>query len=364
MQSTRYSSESAKMKKILYGILAVLLVVALLTGVTAAFTVESSSVNPNGALSPGDSVTAVAKISIKGGTGPSISLASPLTNPAWHINIMRGSVRITETGGSGKLYSISSWSLNYDEDIALEISMTGVVGNDLAGKSVIVMTITQDGGKSDGGAVTYSSPAQSVYNPAEVNSKISSLRDQIKTLKEQALLYANSGINVDSGNNSIASAESYLSSAESYGTKNLKAAFAAISNAETAVKNAGREISGAALAGVNSNIAATEEIIATLIEKGKTNEANIISTNLMEVRSDYNALSAEYKNGAAPDCGAALTKSGEVLASANDFLVKAEQGIDILKYWWVLLIVLGVAVVVVGVVLIIRRRGSGWDELG
>lgn len=351
------------MKKVVSAILAVLLVLAFFAGTAAAFELNSSSVNPNGALAPGDSVTAVANIKIPGGTGPSLGLSTPLTKAAWHINIMRGSVKITELDGGGSLYSISSWSLNYDEDISLEISMTGLVDNNLAGKSIIVMTITQD--KNAGaGLTTYSTPAQSVYNPADITTSVANLRAQIALLKEQAQYYANYGINVDSANNSIASAESYLNSAESYGSSNIKAAFKALDNADAAVKSAGNELSAAALSRIAGNIDATNMVIASLIEKGKTNEANIISTKLMEVKTSYNTLSAEYNNRNMPDCREALGNSENVLAQANDFLEKANSGIDILKYWWVLLIILGVAAVVVVVVVIVKHRGNGWDELG
>ncbi|HJJ28224.1 MAG TPA: hypothetical protein O0X70_02400 [Methanocorpusculum sp.] len=355
------------MKKILYAILAVLLVAVAFTGSAAAFTVDESTVvvNPSGSLSPKDSVSAVVTISLPENSEATFSFTTPLDKASWHIELIMGGVTMTYTDLSGKTASPSDfWTKTYADAYSLKITLNGVVGSDLAGNQIRVMTIMQSG-TAAGGLTTYSTPEQVVYNPSTVTSTVAEKQSEITSIREDAVFYSAFGIDVTEINDQIASAESYLSSAESYlANNNLNAAYTALDNGKTAVTNADRGVARLALDKIADDVTETKAIIEELLNKNWTNEGSILSSKLTEVTSNYNLINTEYNAGNSPDCRETLQSAEDLHALADEYLLKSNSTPDILQYWWVLLIVLGVAAVVVGVIFIIKRRGGGWDELG
>ncbi|HJJ47749.1 MAG TPA: hypothetical protein O0X39_01980 [Methanocorpusculum sp.] len=356
------------MKKVLYAILAVLLIAGFCIGSAAAFTVDSSkvTVNPSGSLSPGDTVSAVITIDVPKSSEASFSFTTPLEKASWHVDLVMGGITMTYLDLSGKTASPAEfWTNTYDDPYSLKITMNGKVGNDLAGNKIRAATIIQSGGKASD-LSTYSTPEQTVYNPATITASIAALRAEIATIKDESVFYATFGIDVTAATDKIASAESYLKNAETYlASNNLNAAYTALDNAEKAVESAGRGLAQLALDRIYSDISSIKGIIDQLLEKNWTNEATILTSKLTEVSSNYNLLNTEYNNNGIPDCRQTLQAAEDLNAQANEYLIKSESAPQFLQYWWVLLIVLGVAAVVVGVIFIIRRRGGGgWDELG
>ena len=335
------------------------------TGSAAAFKDASATVNPSGNLSPGDTVSAVVKLTIPGGSESSVQLTSPLTNPVWHVDVIRGGVTITSTDGSKSPFTLGSMFVGiYDEDIQLEITMSGKVGSGLAGSTFKAVTVIETGSKQ-GGDSTFTTPDQTVYDPNTVTTSVAAEQTKISTIREDAVFYSAFGIDMTEINDQIASAESYLKSAESYlANNNLNAAYTALDNGKTAVTNADRGVARLALDKIADDVTETKAIIEELLNKNWTNEGSILSSKLTEVTSNYNLINTEYNAGNSPDCRETLQSAEDLHALADEYLLKSNSTPDILQYWWVLLIVLGVAAVVVGVIFIIKRRGGGWDELG
>ena len=348
-------------------ILAVLLLCTAFVGAGAAFTYSSSDsvITPSGALTPGQTVTATMTIKITGGSltdNDRIILSTPLSNPKWSTEIYKGGQSVSKKTSS----TIYGFDINYDSDITLKISLSGVVSSSSKGKEISVLTITEKSAKTSGYAA-YSTKKQKVYDASNYANDLSALNTAITNLEKRATTYAGYGADISTVNATIKDAKSKYSAAKSAGTGNLVTAYANIEAAETYVKKGERALAYAGLDCARVSIGKINSIVVTLYDRGWDTEAQYLETKSISLTYTYEILADTYGDGETPSASKMDTFMSDVqktLNQANEYLEDSK----IPKFVKFIPIVIGVIVAVgavVGIVFLIRRRrANSWDELG
>ena len=354
------------MRKII-GILAVLLLCTAFVGAGAAFTYSSNDavVTPSGALTPGQTVTASMTIKIAGGSladSDKITFSTPLSNPKWSTEIYKGGQSVSKKTSS----TIYGFDINYDTDITLKISLSGVVSSASKGKDISVLKITATSTETNG-YTSFTSKTQKVYDASNYANDLSALNTAITNLEKRSATYAVYGADVSAVNETVKQAKSKYSAAKSAGTGNLVTAYANIEAGETYAEKGERALALAGLNAASKNIGRINSIAVTLYDRGWDTEAQYLETKSISLTYTHEILSDTYKDGETPSASKMDTFMGDVqktLNQANEYLEDSK----IPKFVKFIPIVIGVIVAVgavVGIVFLIRRRrANSWDELG
>jgi hypothetical protein len=374
------------MKKAILILIALLLCVSFAGSVSAWATNTEAQINPSGSLVPGDYVVATMRLAIEEGdigSSGTLTLSTPLSSPRWTVDIISGDITnenesmssgtpISSFEASKSSHTISGFSLNYAYNVVVVITVTGTVPENMAGKDISVLSITQSPSR---GISSYSSPVQKVYNPMDLGNQTSAIQEKITALDARITAASERGVDVSEPLEKIASANSYLSSARSAGSSNIASASANLANAESAIAEASRLLAGSCLAAIKSNLDATDSILSQLAAKGwnSDNRVLLLTTTKQGAKNLYDTVQTAYASGTgelntatSSQLDEALADSGNALTTAQGLLDESNKSIldnlgGILPF-----IIIGAVVIIViaGVVIFLRNRDDDWDELG
>ena len=368
------------MKKIAYVLLALLLC-ATFIGTASAFTyTNGAAVDPSGSLSPEEAVTASMTIVLPTdsiSTSGSLKLTTALRDSTlWTVYVYKGTVLnnktsedalITTLTSSSFSYTISGFVLDYDQPITLYIALSGVVPASSAGQSVTIMKIDQESGSAAAsGYSTYSSPAQTVYNPDDFSGFVTAAETDITTLESRITTYTTYGIDVSSAVSNMESAKTSLAAAKSAGTADIVTASKQLAAAATSITAANRAMSLAGLTAIKANTDAVDLIVTELYGKGWDTEAKLLATTNQGIKNTYDVEAVSYNAGGTPDVDENLKASEQAVTDGNAYVEQASASplAAVGNFLPIIIIVVVVVIVVAGAVFIIRKRKGGFDELG
>lgn len=358
-------------KKVITVALAVFVLCAVFCGAVSAMNVQTGSlvVNPSGSLVSGDTISATVNVEIPEGTyndSSYLNLSSNLDAADWSVVVRRGGVDATTISNTGKSVTITSFDIKYPESIILRISVNGIVSSGSAGQNITVMKIDS---YERAGLSTWSTPAQFVYNSANLSGELAVLESDINALQARIDAYAGYGWDVSEAQSLLNTAKSQLRDAQSAGTADVKTAYSKIEAARTSLKNATMKLALASLSLSLSYTGYIDDIIDLLYAKGWNSEAMLLDTKNSNLKNIYNQQLTVYNAGNLPDAVTIDTLAVDSINLYNDAQVYKESSdhpfAKIMDFLPFILIGLGaIAIIVVVIVVIIKKRKNSWDELG
>lgn len=364
------------MKKITYFLIALLLCAAFVGTASAWNSNTNANINPSGSLMPGDSVSGTMTVKILANTTVHrINMYTDLTSAVWTGTLTSADGTPITEFPAGRRF-IDGYTLSdLRQDVTLTIYLDGKVPDNKAGTEITVMKV-EEVSKSETVIFSYSSPKQTVYNPADIPKQITQIKTGIEALNAEVTEIAKQGVDVSAAITKRDAAEEDLKSARNAGTNDVETATKELLSASSALVDAEKATVNAILVKTKSNLDQIEQNIANLNAKGWTTDGRVIllSTDKQTVQNLYNTVKTAYNTSASAVSAAtktqatdALKGSSTTLASSTTLWEDAQKGPigNIGPYQMYIIIGVVAVIVIVGAVLFIRsRNGDDWDELG
>ena len=377
-----------KMKELRKLIWIAVLFLVLIPSASLAYTVNSLSISPTGALTPGTTVDLSFKIQMPSGATNvnDLKLYTALEKPKWSYAINVNDVANGLTDSSAKTVTISSFLLKYKsgDDVAVVVTLEGTAPSVTQTGNQTLIQITEVDSNGNVGSSSYTQTAL-VVNINDVATAISNANTQLSQFRTHIDEKAAMDIDTSAAEAKYNDAQSKISTAQALPStsytealNNINTATSTISDGETLLDKAWaeKEISDAqgpinnvdALIAYfqgnssTSNDARLPEIITKReVAVSYISAANDALTNGNFAQARSKAEDAYTKGN--ESYNDALTFKAAVEATWNPFAIFSGVGSGISSS--IILIVVGVIVVVLVVVgIIIYRKRSRWDELG
>lgn len=372
------------MKKLTKVIGLAVLLLLVVQGVSAAFTINSLQVNPSGTLLPGTPVNVAFKIQLESTAINDMRLYTSLDQPKWSYVIFVNDIQTAPGQETTKTLDISSFLLTYKSTDVVAIGVT-LDGNAPSVTQTTNQTLLQVSELGTTGSVISSSQyviTALVINTADVSNAIATANSQLTEFRTQIDEKAAMDVDTSSAEANYNDAKSKIDAAQALPTSQYTTTLSYITAAQTSITDgetlldkawAEKEVTDAQVPinNVDSLInyfqgnksTAEDSKLSPIISKREVAASYISAAN--DAISTGNYVLARSK---ATD---AYTKGNESYNDALTFKKQVTSGFN--PFGWigglfsssVLVIVVGVvavALIVVGV--IIYRKRSRWDELG
>jgi hypothetical protein len=352
----------------------------------ASYSVNSMSISPTGALTPGTTVDISYKVQLSSGsTQNSLQLYTQLEKPKWSyiINVNGVGNGLTEAGT--KTVTINSFLLSYKsgDDVSVAVTLEGTAPSVTATSNQTLIQVSDVDANGHASDTKYTQSAL-VVNTNDVTTAVSNANSQLSQFRtdidEKAALDIDTSAAEAKYNDAqakITTAQSLPSTQYSDALNNLNTAISTISDGETLLDKAWAEKEISDAQGPINNV---DVLIANFQANSSTSSDARLSEIITkrEVAVSYiSAANDALTNGNFAQARAkaedAYSKGNESYNDALTFKAAVEANpfanifgsIGSVFSSSVLLIIVGViAVVLIIVGIIIYRKRSRWDELG
>jgi hypothetical protein len=353
-----------------------------------AYTVNSMSISPSGALTPGTTVDISFKVQMPSGstTANSLQLYTQLEKPKWSYIINVNDIANGLTEASTKTVNINSFLLTYKsgDDVSVTVTLEGTAPAVTATSNqtlIQVSDVDSNGHASD----TKYTQSVLVVNTNDVTTAIANANSQLSQFRTEIDEKAAMDIDTSAAEAKYNDAQSKINTAQSLPSTQYSDALSAVTTATSTISDgetlldkawAEKEISDAQ--GPINNV---DALIAYFQGNSSTSSDARLSEIITkrEVAVSYiSAADDALTNG---NFAQARTKADDAYSKGNESYNDALTFKTSVEATWnplgglgsigsifssgVLLIVVGVvAVVLIIVGIIIYRKRSRWDELG
>jgi len=374
-----------KMKELKKLILVAVLFLLLIPSASLAYTVNSMSISPTGALTPGTTVDLSFKIQMPSGSSNvnDLRLYTALEKPKWSYAINVNDISNGLTEASSKTVTISSFLLTYKsgDDVAVVVTLEGTAPSVTQTANQTLIQITEVDSNGNVGTSQYSQTAL-VVNTGDVTTAISNANTQLSQFRTHIDEKAAMDIDTSAAEAKYNDAQSKISTAQSLPStsytdalNNINTAISTISDGETLLDKAWAEKEISDAQGPINNV---DAVIAYLQPNTTDARLSEVITKREVAVSYISAANDALTNG---NFAQARSKAEDAYTKGNESYTEALNLKTVLEATWnplaglgsigsgigssIILIVVGVIVVVLVVVgIIIYRKRSRWDELG
>lgn len=353
-----------------------------------AYTVNSMSISPSGALTPGTTVDISFKVQMPSGstTSNSLQLYTQLEKPKWSYIINVNDVANGLTEASTKTVNINSFLLTYKsgDDVSVTVTLEGTAPSvtETTNQTLIqVSDVDSNGHASD----TKYTQSALVVNTNDVTTSIANANSQLSQFRTEIDEKAAMDIDTSAAEAKYNDAQAKINTAQSLPStsyvdalNNVNTAISTITDGETLLDKAWAEKEISDAMGPVNNV---DALIAYFNGNSSTaNDARLseIITKREVAASYISAANDALTNG---NFAQARTKADDAYSKGNESYNDALTFKASVEATWnplgglgsigsifsssVLFIVVGViAVVLIIVGIIIYRKRARWDELG
>ncbi|HJJ35593.1 MAG TPA: hypothetical protein O0X27_00295 [Methanocorpusculum sp.] len=355
-------------KKVLAITLVALVATLAFAGVASAFTYNSAdySVTPTGSVTPGTKVTATMKVSYPEGSPipNQLNLDSQLVGVSWTVVRNPGAANAMTFHPTYPYDYVSNFDI-YESSgsVSLEITASGTVSSESAGKDISPLTISESGGSGS----VYTAPTQFVYDTGTLASSLQALNSGIATIEAAIEEYVAAGYDCSQAKANLETARAKYQAAVNAGTANGVTAFSNYEAGMAALNKAKQSVAYVSLSVILNTYTQIDDIITQLYQNGWNTEAKLVDTKNTKIKTEYDECLKEYQAGNADiaELKALQAEVTDLYNEATKYLEESQNPLGgIMAYLPYILI--GVGVIVVGIIVffVIRKRKGSWDELG
>lgn len=363
--------------------LAVLLLLVV-QGASASFTINSMQINPSGTLLPGTPVNVAFKIQLESSAINDMRLYTALDKPKWSYVIYVNDVQTAPGQETTKTLDISSFLLTYksSDTVAIGVTLDGTAPSVTATAQQTLIQVTELG--TTGSVIDSTKYVQTalVVNTADVTNAISTANSQLTQFRTHIDEKVAMDVDTSSAEAKYNDAKAKIDAAQALPSSQYTTAQSYITAAQTSITDGETQLDKAWAEKEVTDAQVPINNVDGMINYFQGNKSTAEDAKLSpiiskrEVAASYisaanDAISTGNYALARTKATDAYTKGNESYNDALTFKKQVESGfnpfaaIGGLFSSSVLVIVIGViavALIIVGV--IIYRKRSRWDELG
>jgi len=369
-------------------ILITALFLIIVPAVSVAYTVNSMTINPSGALTPGTTVDISYTVQEPSGqsTTNDLVMYTALTSPQWSYIIYVNGNPTAPTQYSSKTLTISGFLLTYksSDDVTVGVTLSGTAPSVTQTSNQTLIEIYEDDSNGNQVATPYVVTTL-VVNTNDVTTAIANANSQLSQLQTDITEKAALGIDTSAAEAQYNTAQTQITQAQALPSTQYTAALndittatSTIANGETLLDKAWAESEIATAQGPVNNV---DALIAYFQGNSSTANDARLSTVITEREIAVSYISAANDAVTASNFAQARSKAEQAYTEGNQSYNDALTFKAAVEATWnpfaglgsigsffsssVLFIVVGViAVVLIIVGIIIYRKRSRWDELG